>query len=151
MNIELLTIQLNLPSKSLTCCLFYRPPSSTTSVLMDLEDTLDALPASKTTNLLVLGDFNIDVSNGMVNHTPSSIQAKHDLRQIISHPTRLSKTTSTTIDHVHLSEPLSHSLSFLSPLSSSDHCCILLSLSTLKPPRPKPSKREDMGLSASRF
>ena len=138
-HLELLTIQLNLPSKSLTCCLFYRPPSSTTSVLTDLEDTLDALPPSKTTNLLVLGDFNIDVSNGTGNHTLSSIQ---DLCEIICRPTRLSKTTSTLIDHVYLSDPLSYSLSFFSPLSSSDHCCILLSLSTLKPPRPKPSKRK---------
>ena len=71
----------------------------------------------------------------------SSIQAKHDLQQIISHPTCQTKSTSTMIDHVYLSNPLSNFYSILSPLSTSDHCFILLSLSNVKPPRAKPSRR----------
>jgi len=137
--IELLIIHLSLASNPLTC-LFYRPPSSNTSVLHDLEEALDVLPPSKTSNILVLGDFNIDAAPNMNNSVLSSIQAKHDLCQIISHPTRQTKSTSSTIDHVYLSNPLSQT-STLSPLSTSDHCCILLTLSNVKPPHVKPTKR----------
>ena len=133
--IELLIIDLSLNNRRLTCALFYRPPSSDVSVLQQLEDTLDSLPPGKCKSLLLLGDFNIDASLIANNQLLSSIQAKHDLSQVVSLPTRSTMSTSSTIDHIYISSHLPQSHSILSPLSSSDHSCILLSLPSLKFPQ----------------
>ena len=104
--IELLILELTLNSRKLSCALFYRPPSSDSSVLHQLDDALDVLPPIKTRSFLILGDFNIDISHNMTNSTLSSIQAKHDLSQVVSLPTRSTKSTSSTIDHIYLSNCL---------------------------------------------
>ncbi len=106
-SIELLIVHLKLKNHGISCALFYRPPSSTQNVLLEFESTIDDLSLAKTKSLLILGDFNIDVSKGS-NHTClESIKSKHGLEQVITSPTRLTENTSTTIDHVYLSEHLS--------------------------------------------
>ncbi len=50
--IELLILELTLNSRKLSLALFYRPPSANTSILHNLEDTLDVLPPTKTKSLI---------------------------------------------------------------------------------------------------
>ena len=56
----------------------------------------------------------------------TSLQAKHGLTQIISSPTRTMQSSTTIIDHVYISKHLNYSHSIMSPLSSTDHSCVLL-------------------------
>ncbi len=128
---ELLFLELNLNKCNLLCALVYRPPSANSSVLLHLEESLDALPPAKSQSLLLLGDFNINLSNDPNSPQLSSIQAKHALRQIILHPTRTTSSSSTIIDHVYLSHPLNQTHQLLPPVSSSDHCSILISLTSI--------------------
>ena len=137
-SIELLSLDLSLPSTNLTCCLFYRPPSSDCTTL---EEFVDILPPTKTSNLLLLGDFNFHSSPSTNNPVLLSIKAKHDLQQTITTPTRVSKSSSTTIDHVYVSSHLTCSYSTFSSLSSINHSVLLVSLCNVKPPLPKPLKR----------
>ena len=102
--IELLVLELKLKRQNLVCALFYRPPSSTNSLLLELESTLDALPPAKTKSTLLLGDFNIDVSSDHNNNCLHSIQDKLGLKQVVNTPTRTTNSTSTIIDHVYVSD-----------------------------------------------
>ena len=123
-------IELKLPHQSLLCGLFYRPPTSDTSVLQSLESALEQLPPSKQNSLLLLGDFNVNYHQTAVNpllHSLHSIEDKLGLKQIVALPTR--PVSSTLIDHIYLSESLLHSpCDILPPLSSSDHSTLLFSL-----------------------
>ena len=124
-HIELLVLELTLNNCNLLCALLYRPPSSDLTVLSHLEDTLDALPPNKTNTMVLLGDFNIDLTTHTNDPQLVSLQAKHGLTQIISSLTRTMQSSATIIDHVYVSE---HLHSIMSPISSSDHSCVLLSL-----------------------
>lgn len=127
--IELLLVDLQVKPSKIVCGLCHRSPSSTQS---DLETTLDELPPSCANSLMLMGDFNIDILSE--DHQLSSLEDKFGLKQVISAPTR---TTSTLIDHMYLSDKLSHSSCAMQPpLEGSDHNSILLSLSKpLPPPR----------------
>jgi len=140
--IELYIVDLSFRNRCLTLALTYRPPSSNSSVLLHLEDVLDQLPTSNSGSLLILGDFNIDASYGIVNPQLTSIQAKHGLTQVISSPTRCTSSSRSLIDHAYTSGCIVSSHSILPPLSSSDHVCILLSLPNLRvPPASNPRRK----------
>ena len=96
-SIELLVLDLKFKRQGLVCALFYRPPSSNQSVLVDLESSLDNLSHFKTKSLLLLGDFNIDISNHQHHACLDSIQSKHDLKQVIA-----------TTPSVHIKAPIKH-------------------------------------------
>jgi len=141
-HIELLINELTLRSCNLVCALIYRPPSSNGSVLSLLEDSLDGLPPGKSNSLLLLGDFKIDATPGINDLSLISIQAKHNLTQVITSPTRTTSDTATIIDHVYPSACLNHSHSVLPPLSSSDHACIQISLNNIRTVRSRSCQRK---------
>jgi len=141
-HIELLVLELTLNNCNLLCALLYRPPSSDPTVLSHLEDTLDAFPPNKINTMVLLGDFNIDLTTHTNDPQLVSLQAKHGLTQIISSPTRTMQSSATIIDHVYVSEHLIHSHSIMSPLSSSDHSCVLLSLLNRRVLPTKPCQRK---------
>ena len=142
-SIEFLLISLKLKHCSLLCALFYRPPSSDSTALSLLESSLEAIPPAKLKNLVLLGDFNIDVTT---THLPPLLQSlvdKLSLQQVVSSPTRVTNRSSTTIDHAYISDSLTfNSCVTLPPIEGSDHNCILVSLGVSPPPLPKTSRRK---------
>ena len=64
-NIELLSAVVQHNSIPIRVCLslFYRPPSSAPEILDHLCEHLDYLNIAPYTNFIILGDFNLDVSN----------------------------------------------------------------------------------------
>ena len=129
---------LELRKLNLLCGVFYHPPSSNSTPLVDLESALESLPPSKLRSILLVGDFNIDLKKPSPNPlTPhlQTIQDKLCLKQIVSTSTftRSSGTLASLIDHVYLSEELPHSTSEVLPsLASSDHNIFSLSFGLLK-------------------
>ena len=86
--IELIGLDIRLKCKTVTCCIYYRPPSSNSTDLDELESTIEQFPVAVQNNLILMGDFNIDYSNNRHYPQLSSIQAKFGLKQVVSSPTR---------------------------------------------------------------
>ena len=108
--LELMFINLKLRHEALMCGLLYCPPSSDASILQTLESALEEHPPSTQNSLMLLGDFNIDYCQSAKTthlHSLHSIEDKLSLKQIVTVPTR--PASSTLIDHVYISERLSHS------------------------------------------
>ena len=132
--IELLLVDLKLTWKTITCGLYYRPPSSDSSNLDELESTLEELPAPHLRNLLLTGDFNIDLISSPNHPQLSSVQYKFGLKQAVTSPTTESATSATLIDHIYVSKHLPNtSCSVQPPVPGSDHNSVLLRTTT--PPR----------------
>ncbi|XP_064382509.1 uncharacterized protein LOC135331318 [Halichondria panicea] len=127
-SIEFLMLNLKLASGSLLCGIFYRPPSSKAAVLSELEATLESLPPVK---LVLLGDFNIDITNSKdpYLHHIQSISDKLSLKQVVSSPTRSTTSSSSIIDHIYLTDnPKLLSCEVGPPLDGCDHNTIFVSL-----------------------
>ena len=93
----ILSIPVAQPPSSLKFCLslFYRPPSSPSSVLDDLIDTLCAyVDVSLFSNFVLLGDFNVnmyDINHPLLDKLNALISI-FSLSQVVSEPTRISST-----------------------------------------------------------
>ena len=109
----------------MVCGLLYRPPSVNASLLANVESALEQLSPSRLKSLVLLGDFNIDrspTSSHPLLHILNSIEDKLDLQQVVTTATRTTPTSSTIIDHIYVSNGLSHShCTDLPPLPGSDH------------------------------
>ena len=54
---EVLLLELKLRNQNLLCGVFYRPPSSNSVPLVELESALESVPPSKLRNTLLAGGF----------------------------------------------------------------------------------------------
>lgn len=142
-SIELLLVDLKFKHQTVTCGLYYRPPSSGVSDLHHLEATLEELPSSCSRSLLLLGDFNIDLLGVPQHPQLNSIMDKFGLKQVVSAPTRSTQNSATLIDHVYISDQLScSSCTIQPPVHGSDHNAILLSLNRPQFATKKSSRRQ---------
>ena len=124
---ELLLVDLKLTRKTITCGLYFRPPSSDSSNLDELESSLEETEESFTHWRLQC--WSDQQSNS--NHPQlSSIQYKFGLKQAVTSPPRESATSAATlIDHIYVSEHLPNtSCSVQPPVPGSDHNSVLLRL-----------------------
>ena len=116
--------------------LFYRPPSSTYSILDNLLTVLCThVRASFSHNLILLGDFNINFLNN--SHPLFTklliVTSSLSLSQIVSELTHLSPTLNSLIDLVFLSSPENlSSCVTLPPLANSDHLGVSFSIKNCK-------------------
>ena len=99
-----------------------RPPSANASLLADVESALEQLSPSRLKSLVLLGDFNIDRSPTSSHPLLHILEDKLGLKQVVTTATRTTPTSSTIIDHIYVSNGLSHShCTDLPPLPGSDH------------------------------
>ena len=113
-------------SKSLLIGFIYRHPNESVSWYDEFNDTLD-LVCAKNNNVILLGDFNIDLNNSV---HPSWDATKHlfNLKQIISKDTRTDPGTgkSSLLDHIYTNSINNISDTSTWSISFSDHnpiCC----------------------------
>ena len=133
-DIELLWIQLLVTSKPIMFGVFYRPPSSPDSYLMELQHSFSLLPSS---SLIFLGeDFNVPGVSPSVegldksSSSLSSIMDDFFLDQCVSTPTR----GSNLIDLVFTNSPdMISSIEVIDSIPNTDHDCIEFSVHTLLP------------------
>lgn len=119
-SLELLAVEVNLKQGPLPIFLYYHPPSAPLS-RDSLEAALHSLNPSQSSAIL-LGDFNINllVSNDSSSTLLSMLFAFH-LHQVLIQPTRVTKDSSTLIDHVyHTSPNILSCCSALAPLHTLD-------------------------------
>ena len=142
LSLELLIVELKFKQGPLTLALYYRPPSSA-SDFVDLEDAILSLSPSQLKSCLLLGDFNVDLSNkSQLSIDLTGMLSSFHFTQLVNEPTRITRNCSTTIDHVYLTNPsLLSSCSICPPLASSDHRSIQLSLNWVKCPPKRVTRR----------
>ena len=103
--------------KKLTVATYYRPPASNfTDFHTSLSIQLDALTLPPKAELVILGDFNVNLLD---NNSTSAKQLKllmkqHALHQIIKTPTRYGSNNATLLDHIYTN----------SAIIPSDHCTV---------------------------
>ena len=133
-NLKLIVLEFTLKSQLYTLGVFYRPPSASTDCLSNLYNHVNSMHHQNRSNLILCGDFNIDVSSASAptcasNNLFNQLCTDFCLSQVISQPTRVTSTSSTTIDLVLLSSPESLiSSNVLSPIGTSDHNSISIKL-----------------------
>ena len=83
----------------------YRSPSNNTQKFLDLyEQMLQKLDKHKTKQIIISGDFNIDLikhETQIFSQNLIDLTTRHGLAQTISRPTRITDTSATLIDHVY--------------------------------------------------
>ena len=138
-DLELLTVVLqhNLVPTRICLSVFYRPPSTTSFVLDDLCTFFESVNCAQFANLVVVGDFNIDVAtcSHPLYSKLCSVMATLSLFQMVNDYTHVHHNgTATTIDLLYASSlHLIRDCSVVPPLSNSDHCGLLASLSLKSP------------------
>ena len=87
---------------------------------------------------VLIGDFNVDLdqSNSPTVTNLAEITSSFGLTQLVNSPTRITTNSSTTIDHVYVSDAsICSDLSVTDPLGNSDHNTISVTLILTKPLR----------------
>ena len=88
-------------SKSFLVCNVYRPPDSSVEWYDNFESQLDKASQLKL-DIIILGDFNVNLLDKKSNPKFMNIFIKHGLVQVIDSPTRVTQTTSSLLDHVYV-------------------------------------------------
>ena len=119
-NIESIWAEIILPnSRPFLICTVYRPPNALSSWVDLFEEELSKAHATGF-ELLLMGDFNIDITS-CTNPKWNNLIQLFDLLQIVKEPTRVTHSTSTIIDHVYTTKPENIIECFVPHYAISDH------------------------------
>lgn len=103
----------------------YRPPNTK----MEWYDTLEHYLSSceqLCPEVIIHGDFNLDLSVGKRNNKRKQLIAADGLTQCIKSPTRVTHNTATLLDHIYTTRETSVYSSGVMELSISDHYLVFL-------------------------
>ena len=134
-DLELLTLILQHNTVPTRFCIsvFYRPPSSTSSLLDDLSEYLESINSAQFKNFIIIGDFNIDISSSShpMNNKLCSVMSTHSLSQMVHDYTHIHHNgTRSIIDLLFVSnQSLIDTCSTIPALSNSDHLGLMANLS----------------------
>ena len=118
--IETIWTEISLPnSKPFLLCTTYRPPDAKSNWIDLFEEELSAAQTSGL-EIIFMGDINIDYKACSNSKWLNLIQL-FDLSQLITDYTRVTKSTTTIIDHVYTSNPENIVECFVSSFAISDH------------------------------
>ncbi|VDI27296.1 Hypothetical predicted protein [Mytilus galloprovincialis] len=104
----------------------YRPPKSNAEWVTKFELMLTNVDIEDK-EMIILGDFNINLSSRKIPAKWSHLKNIFNLSQIVSVPTRVTQTSSSLVDHIYSNEP--HNIHFISvpKYSISDHYPVCIS------------------------
>ena len=116
-DLELLLMECVVGQNKCTFGSFYRPPNLDLSQCLNkLHNAIAALRPANLANVTICGDFNVDAVSLL-----SSILNDFHLSQVVSDPTRVTKSLATLIDLVLMSNPnMLNSCVVIGPVSNSD-------------------------------
>ena len=130
-SLELLSLIIHENSNRCCVSLFYRPPNSPPSILTTLSTLLEAIDISTFSNFILVGDFNVDISNPShpLTNTLNDMSHSFHLQQIVTEPTHIYSHGASIIDLVFTSNSLlTCSCTVVPPLGNSDHNGLLTRL-----------------------
>ena len=98
LNIECIWIEIQLKQTRILFGLFYRPPNSDALYLSAIEDSISLALDTQISNIIVTGDFNLNVLNPHTSNKISDICTQFSLYQTITEPTHFTEHSSSLID-----------------------------------------------------
>ena len=104
LNIECIWIEIQLKQTRILFGLFYRPPNSDALYLSAIEDSISLALDTQISNIIVTGDFNLNVLNPHTSNKISDICTQFSLYQTITEPTHFTEHSSSLIDLVFTSD-----------------------------------------------
>ena len=122
-DIEALWVKVNQPhSKPIFVCALYRPPSADTSYFERMLENMENVMADDN-EIIVTGDFNFDyvLDETLANNPAHLLELLLNCTQLIQEPTRVTPTSSSTIDLIYSSMPERHLESGTIKCTMSDH------------------------------
>ncbi|XP_033096710.1 GATA zinc finger domain-containing protein 15-like, partial [Anneissia japonica] len=129
--IEAHWIKVNLPhTKPLLIGTVYRPPNSDAEYLNQL-DTVFQNFTSMYEDVVILGDFNLDITKKTNKQKISNLAKHSNLHQLIKDYTRITNISKTIIDLIYVSN-LNNSTAGVKSLGISDHSLTYLIRNTIK-------------------
>ena len=103
-NIEAVCIEISVKGHKCLVSGFYRPPNTGTNYWDMIEATIDNMSNSTIKELIILGDFNCDMSSSRTNKI-TYLSSSYNLTQMIDEPTHYTEHSSSTIDLVLVNKP----------------------------------------------
>ena len=94
-NIECLWVEISIKNKIQLIGTFYRPPNSTNAILSTIEDSIGL---AFETNILITGDFNLDILKDNSSQKVRDLCQQFNFEQIINEPTHFTENPSSLID-----------------------------------------------------
>eukprot|EP00733_Pompholyxophrys_punicea_P000795 Pompholyxophrys_punicea_v1_NODE_291_length_2358_cov_10.265740.p1 type:complete len:716 gc:universal NODE_291_length_2358_cov_10.265740:56-2203(+) len=140
-----LTVSFLIPGTELTCfvLLLYRPPNLTHNESEDLVQELSTLLSSfpPSSPVILTGDLNYNLFTLQPSDDYFLFLAEHNFLSLVSLPTRVTRSSSTLIDHIFINDPRCTSKSGTIPCLYSDHLTTfaVLSFEGLVKSAPTPS------------
>ena len=97
-NTECIWIEIQLNHTRVLFGLFYRPPNSNAAYLASIEDSISLALDTQINNIIVTGDFNLDMLNNNTSRKVSELCEQFSLYQTITEPTHFTENSSSLID-----------------------------------------------------
>ena len=137
LNIECVWVEIRLHGKRLLVGTYYRPPNSDNAVLTNIENSIDLAIDTEISDIIILGDFNLDMNKPNTSNKINNICQQYNLHQLIREPTHFTERSSSIIDLILVSDPRNLLLSGVGdPFLNQDiryHCPIYAFYKFLKP------------------
>lgn len=135
-DLEALCIEISSKSHNFLLCGIYRPPNSGNDYWDLIENTFDNLNNSSINDLIILGDFNCDMSNLTPTNKISQLCLSYTLTQLIDEHTHFTEHSSSLIDLILVSKPQNVTYNGVSSPFVPDliryHCPSLICLNYIK-------------------
>ena len=96
--IECVWIEIKNKTKTFLFSTFYRPPNSTADVLTNFESSIGLAIDENTDDLIITGDFNLDMLKSTTFNKINNINQQYALSQMIKEPTHFTEHSSSLID-----------------------------------------------------
>ena len=125
--LENIWIQVSTLNKQFLLGLFYRPPGSTVDYWDSFENCLD-VAMEQNLDLIVMGDFNQNMTAKDNPNRLDRILCKFDLKNLITEPTRITDTSQTCIDLILTNHTSIIENTDILPPFCSDHCTVTADL-----------------------
>ena len=97
-NTECIWIEIQLNHTRVLFGLFYRPPNSNAAYLASIEDSISLALDTQINNIIVTGDFNLDMLSNHTSRKISELCEQFSLYQTITEPTHFTENSSSPID-----------------------------------------------------
>ena len=104
----------------------YRPPNSNAEWITRFETMLMEVDIEEK-EIIILGDFNIDLLSNRIPCKWTHLKNIFNMTQVISNPTRVTKSSSTLLDHAYSNIPENIDFISVPKYSVSDHYPICIS------------------------
>lgn len=143
-DLEMIWLECTIQSQKLLISCVYQPPRDLTNFLPRFDNIVNQVTV-KRTNVIIVGDFNIDLtkentSNYNIRKTFNDILNKYNLCNIVNVPTRITDSSQTIIDHIIIPKTCKPKISICNAidLALSDHHLVYCSFNIAKSQKRKP-------------